>query len=408
MKGDRRRQALAVALLGAIALTAVPASPSFAAPRLCRQLQAELDGAPRDSSSPAQLRKYDSAISRQGDEIAKARNQARTLGCGFSLFSSNVSQCATLNASLSRMNGNLDKLERKRTELAGGGKRRSRARVMALLDKNGCNGRPAEEKAVTIRSSDGSVRRLLGETIGRADEPNGIQGDRAMRDLLVAPDTLHPPGGEYRTMCVRTCDGYFFPMSNAASVGDFERDQKNCESSCPGTAMQVFYTQGLDDDSANMTSVATGRRYSELPSAYLYKKPNASVPQSCGCNAPKSFSVIGGERAEPFWNAVRGNLDRLSDAAQWWTIVNEGPQAPVELSDEDRDFVRAAFDELPDEPWDAGVWKTWTAKVKKATERKGKALFMPLRLALTGLSSGPELADLLPLMGREGTLARRP
>ncbi|MBN9242722.1 MAG: DUF2865 domain-containing protein [Mesorhizobium sp.] len=294
MKGDRRRQALAVALLGAIALTAVPASPSFAAPRLCRQLQAELDGAPRDSSSPAQLRKYDSAISRQGDEIAKARNQARTLGCGFSLFSSNVSQCATLNASLSRMNGNLDKLERKRTELAGGGKRRSRARVMALLDKNGCNGRPAEEKAVTIRSSDGSVRRLLGETIGRADEPNGIQGDRAMRDLLVAPDTLHPPGGEYRTMCVRTCDGYFFPMSNAASVGDFERDQKNCESSCPGTAMQVFYTQGLDDDSANMTSVATGRRYSELPSAYLYKKPNASVPQSCGCNAPKSFSVIGG------------------------------------------------------------------------------------------------------------------
>jgi len=117
---------------------------------------------------------------------------------------------------------------------------------------------------------------------------------------------------------------------------------------------------------------------------------------------------IGGERAEPFWNAVRGNLDRLSDAAQWWKIVNEGPQETPELSDEDRDFVRVAFDMLPEEPWDAGVWKAWTAKLRKMTERKGKALFMPLRLALTGLSSGPELADLLPLMGREGTLARRP
>jgi glutamyl-tRNA synthetase len=117
---------------------------------------------------------------------------------------------------------------------------------------------------------------------------------------------------------------------------------------------------------------------------------------------------ISDERAEPFWLAVRGNLDRLNDAGAWWRVVNEGPGEKPEFSDEDILFLRQAFDLLPDEPWGDSIWKDWTGAVRKATDRKGKALFMPLRLALTGLASGPELADLLPLLGREGTLARRP
>jgi len=295
MKGERRAQVLAAALLGTVAVAASVPTSAQASARICRQLQAELDGMQRAASSPAKLRKYDSAVARQHDEITKARGQARTLGCGFSLFSRDISQCATLNAALARMNGNLDRLERKRADLAGGGKRRSRASLLALLDRNGCNERLAKDKPVVVRSSDGSLQRLYGETIERADRPNEIRGDRALQDLLAEPDEVRAPsGGEYHTLCVRTCDGYFFPMSNAASVSDFDRDQKNCESSCPGADMQVFYTQGMDDDSAGMISVATGRPYSNLPSAYLYKKPDASVPQSCGCKAPRNFSVIGG------------------------------------------------------------------------------------------------------------------
>ena len=117
---------------------------------------------------------------------------------------------------------------------------------------------------------------------------------------------------------------------------------------------------------------------------------------------------VSGDHAEPFWMAVRGNLDRLSDAVSWWRTLREGPQPAAEIAEEDREFVCKAFDLLPEEPWDDNVWKDWMSKVKKATDRKGKALFMPLRLALTGLESGPELAELLPLVGREGTLARRP
>jgi glutamyl-tRNA synthetase len=117
---------------------------------------------------------------------------------------------------------------------------------------------------------------------------------------------------------------------------------------------------------------------------------------------------IFGDQAEPFWNAVRGNVDKLTDAVHWWRILRQGPEMEPDLSDRDKDFVREAFDLLPPEPWDQGIWKSWTAEVKEKSGRKGKALFAPLRLALTGLASGPELADLLPLLGREGTLARRP
>lgn len=117
---------------------------------------------------------------------------------------------------------------------------------------------------------------------------------------------------------------------------------------------------------------------------------------------------IAGDDAESFWIAVRGNIETLAEAVIWWRILKEGLLHASDLSEEDRSFVRQAFDLLPEEPWDRSTWKNWTEAVKEATERKGKALFMPIRLALTGLPSGPELADLLPLLGREGTLARRP
>ncbi|WP_336056396.1 glutamate--tRNA ligase [Nitratireductor sp. CH_MIT9313-5] len=117
---------------------------------------------------------------------------------------------------------------------------------------------------------------------------------------------------------------------------------------------------------------------------------------------------ISGENAEAFWLAVRGNLENLEDAVDWWHIVQTGPADDASLEAEDREFVRAAFELLPEEPWTATVWKEWTSIVKSRTGRKGKQLFKPLRIALTGRDWGPELSDLLPLLGREGTLARRP
>ncbi|WP_152045815.1 glutamate--tRNA ligase [Aureimonas psammosilenae] len=110
---------------------------------------------------------------------------------------------------------------------------------------------------------------------------------------------------------------------------------------------------------------------------------------------------------EAFWLAVRANCTRVRDAEGWRRVVF-GERDAAEFSEEDRGFLATAFDLLPPEPWDAGTWKVWTDRVKAATGRKGKTLFMPLRLALTGLDQGPELAQLLPLIGRARASVRRP
>lgn len=114
------------------------------------------------------------------------------------------------------------------------------------------------------------------------------------------------------------------------------------------------------------------------------------------------------DRAEAFWLAVRANCARVADAATWRDILFGRLPEPVHVEGDDLAFLQTAFDLFPPEPWDRDTWKTWTGAVKEATGRKGKPLFMPLRQALTGLDHGPELADLLPLIGRERALARRP
>ncbi|MEX1060420.1 MAG: glutamate--tRNA ligase, partial [Methyloceanibacter sp.] len=123
------------------------------------------------------------------------------------------------------------------------------------------------------------------------------------------------------------------------------------------------------------------------------------LPFSAVADRLRAMGVAGGEA---FWEAVRGNLAVLADAKLWWRVV-EGPLEPLI---EDRDLCTVAAGLLPEEPWDGTTWSAWSSAVKQATGAKGKALFAPLRLALTGREHGPELKQLLPLIGRERAAAR--
>ncbi len=177
-----------------------------------------------------------------------------------------------------------------------------------------------------------------------------------------------------------------------------------------GTSENVTAVPTMTELAALFDIAATSKSAAKFDPDDLVALNRSLLHQMSFADARDRLAVLGvsGEKAEPFWLAVRGNLEKLSDATQWWTILRQGPAGEIEMPEKDRKFVREAFDLLPPEPWDQTVWKSWTDEVKQSSGRKGKALFMPLRLALTGLSSGPELADLLPLLGREGTLARRP
>jgi glutamyl-tRNA synthetase len=112
--------------------------------------------------------------------------------------------------------------------------------------------------------------------------------------------------------------------------------------------------------------------------------------------------AMGVQGGEDFWEAVRTNLTVLADAKLWWRVV----QGPLEPVIENRDLCQAAARLLPAEPWDGATWSAWSSAVKQATGAKGKALFSPLRLALTGREHGPELKQLLPLIGRVRAAAR--
>lgn len=108
---------------------------------------------------------------------------------------------------------------------------------------------------------------------------------------------------------------------------------------------------------------------------------------------------LGLEDAEALWNAVHENLSKFDEVTVWRDLVKGDVDSVV--ADEDRAFIDAAREMLPAEPWDENTWGEWTNQLKSETGRKGKGLFMPLRLALTGQSHGPELKTLLPLLGRK-------
>ena len=100
--------------------------------------------------------------------------------------------------------------------------------------------------------------------------------------------------------------------------------------------------------------------------------------------------------AERFWKVASKNITKLDDLGHWWTLCRDGAE-PI-IADEDREFVAEAMSLLPPPPYSDTTWSEWTAAVKDKTGRKGKGLFMPLRLAVTGEPSGPEMADLMPLL----------
>lgn len=284
MKGNRlfgvggtARRAFAAGLL--LAVLAPDAALAQAGTRACRQLEAQLaslSGSGR--ASPAQARRYDDAIARQREQMDKARAQARKAGCGFAMTGRMVSFCGEINAMLGRMDKNLGQLQRKRAQLSGGGSRRERARIMAALDAGGCR---APKRSSAREASAGPRERAVFER-GSGLRIGGLSGS-------------------FRTLCVRSCDGYYFPVSWSVSSGAFERDGKVCEAMCPGTQVELHYHRVSGEDSEDMVSAATGRPYREMENAFLYRKPGASVPAACGCRAAaqgaQGFQTIGGDYA---------------------------------------------------------------------------------------------------------------
>jgi len=127
-----------------------------------------------------------------------------------------------------------------------------------------------------------------------------------------------------------------------------------------------------------------------LTGRYLNTLPLAAVAEHIAALG------VPAELAEQFWNVTRENITTLHDLEGWWSLARDGVEPVIE--EDDAAFVAQAMDMLPDGPFDADTWSTWTAAVKSATGRKGRGLFMPLRKALTGQAHGPDMSALMPLL----------
>jgi Protein of unknown function (DUF2865) len=248
--------------------------------QLCVRLEGQLaaidrGGGGADPARAEQIRRYEEASAKQQGELDRMVAQGRRAGCegsGFFLFNalqSQSQQCVDLNRQISNMRGNLDRINVDLQRLRGGDLDRSEQRrsVMVALAQNNCG----PQYRTAARAPGGFFDQLFGRDSG--------EGEPAPSGDLANPEVQ---GGSLRTVCVRTCDGYYFPISYATNASRFAQDEKTCQRLCPAAEVMLFSypTQGADITQATSTS---GQPYTSLPNALKYR---SEFNPTCSCKRP--------------------------------------------------------------------------------------------------------------------------
>jgi Protein of unknown function (DUF2865) len=244
---------------------------------ICQRLEVQLATIDRgagagDPAKDEQIRRYQEAQARQQAELDRVTQQANRMGCEssgfFSLFNGRSAQCGPVNNQIQQMRGNLDQitasLERLRSGGLGGADRENQRRsVMTALAQNNCG--PQYAAAVREQSPGGFLGGLFGNN-NATPVPSGDFGAAS---------------GTYRTVCVRTCDGAYFPVSFATVPARFPDDEKTCKALCPATEANLYAYRNPGEDMNQAVSV-TGQPYTALPTAFKFR---AEFTPSCSCKA---------------------------------------------------------------------------------------------------------------------------
>jgi hypothetical protein len=279
------RWILAAAVLFGAAALGVDASaqmnpaapPSQGAPvnPMCPRLEAQLatidrGGGSGDPAKDEQLRRYQDAQAKQQAELDRVTSQAKRMGCDssgfFSLFSGQSAQCGPVNNQIQQMRANLDQITISLERLRGGGlggadRENQRRSVLTALAQNNCG----PQYANAARGGPGT---FLNNLFGN-NNPDAPGGD------------LGPQSGTFRTVCVRTCDGAYFPISFATVPARFPDDEKTCKSLCPAAEATLFAYRNPGEDINQAVSI-NGQPYSSSPNAFRFRQ---EFNPSCGCKA---------------------------------------------------------------------------------------------------------------------------
>src|ERR1700736_4100525 len=267
---------------------------------MCPPLEAPLATIDRGGGSGArakdeQIRRYQDAASKQQGELDRVTSQAKRMGCDssgfFSLFSGQSAQCGPVNSQIQQMRANLEQittsLERLRGGLGGADRDNQRRSVLLALAQNNCG----PQYANAARGPGSFLENLFGNNNNNPGPP--------------AAD-LGPQSGTFRTVCVRSCDGAYFPISFATVPARFPDDEKTCKNLCPAAEATLFTYRNPGEDMNQAVSI-NGQPYSSFPNAFRYRQ---EFNPSCACKA-----------AGQTWSDALKSIDDKAAAEQQGDII---------------------------------------------------------------------------------------
>jgi hypothetical protein len=266
---------------------------------MCPRLEAQLAtidrGGSGDPARDDQIRRYQDAATKQQGELDRVTSQAKRMGCDssgfFSLFSGQSAQCGPVNNQIQQMRANLDQitssLERLRSGSAGGPDRDNQRRsVLTALAQNNCG--PQYSNAAPGPGN------FLSNLFGNNNNPAAPGSD------------VGPQSGTYRTVCVRACDGAYFPVSFATTPAKFPDDEKTCKALCPAAEASLFAYRNPGEDMNQAVSIS-GQPYASSPNAFKYR---TEFNPSCACKA-----------AGQTWSDALKSIDDKAGAEQQGDII---------------------------------------------------------------------------------------
>lgn len=295
----------AVAFVAVLSLNFIPAEAD-ARPSICVKLERQLASVGGQRSGGA---KFQNAARAQAQQLQIARSQARRAGCGgsFLIFGSSKSNsptCQRVNNTIRKMEGNLAKLQNKSN--SGGSPELSKARLRAALDANDCYDRVvavSAKRALPDAISPvrrGVIDRIFGGEVVEQRIENKVASAN-IRDLsskrrvkvINGNDSSiqeYEVGGTFRTLCVRTCDGYYFPVSFSTTSTHFSTDEKSCSAMCPGAETKLYYHSIPDQEPEEMISLAK-EPYMSSPTAFKYRVNGIASTPGCTCQAQQEATL---------------------------------------------------------------------------------------------------------------------
>jgi hypothetical protein len=251
---------------------AAPAPQSTNPNPVCARLEGQLAAVDRGGNDPAradQIHRTEDAINKQQADLDRTVAQGRRLGCDssgfFSLFSSQNQQCGPLNQQISQMRANLAHLQSDLQRLQAGDvdSDNQRQGILVALAQNNCG---PQYRSANTNQSGGLFGGLFGNNNG------GFFGQ--------SPDATQ--SNTYRTICVRTCDGFYFPISFATTQARFDQDQQQCQRMCPAAEVTLYTYHNPGEDVAQAVSLS-GAPYTSMPNAFKYRQ---EFVQACSCRKP--------------------------------------------------------------------------------------------------------------------------